>query len=107
MWLVLIFKSLKQRTLLRLSQTTTSGNQKNKNKNSNRTGHLLHSTALIDGEEEEQRKSLTKSGHVRCAAVDGGFKYLITSGEDKMLKVWELDGLKLLSERYVFLIGRF
>jgi hypothetical protein len=36
--------------------------------------------------------------------VDREFKYLITSGEDKMLKVWELDGLKLLSERYVFFV---
>lgn len=65
---------------------------------SNRTGHLLHSTTLSD---EERKKSLIKSGHVRCAAVDRQFKYLITSGEDKILKVWELDGLKLLSERYV------
>jgi tRNA (guanine-N(7)-)-methyltransferase subunit TRM82 len=69
--------------------------------NSNRTGHLLHSTALID--EEETRKALIKSGHVRCAAVDREFRYLITSGEDKILKVWELEGLKLLSERYVIL----
>ena len=45
---------------------------------------------------------MIKSGHVRCAAVDKEFRYLITAGEDKMLKVWELDGLKLLSERYVF-----
>ena len=43
---------------------------------------------------------MIKSGIIRCAAVDGEFKYLITSGEDKMLKVWELDGMKLLSERY-------
>ena len=43
---------------------------------------------------------MVKSGHVRCAAVDREFKYLITSGEDKMLKVWELEGLTLLSERY-------
>ena len=94
---------MKQRTL---SEITLKPNHRhlgteNKNKNSNRTGHLLYSTALID--EEEQRKSLIKSGHVRCAAVDREFRYLITSGEDKMLKVWELDGLKLLSERYVFL----
>ena len=49
---------------------------------------------------------MIKSGHVRCAAVDKEFRYLITAGEDKMLKVWELDGLKLLSERYVFFGGR-
>ncbi|KAF8817442.1 hypothetical protein BYT27DRAFT_7227146 [Phlegmacium glaucopus] len=60
------------------------------------TGHLLHSTAFID---EEQKRSVIKSGHVRCAAIDREFKYLITSGEDKMLKVWELEGLRLLSER--------
>jgi tRNA (guanine-N(7)-)-methyltransferase subunit TRM82 len=90
---------LKQRTPSETSppNQTTSRNQKIY---SNRTGHLLHSTALTD--EEEKKKSLIESGHVRCAAVDREFKYLITSGEDKILKVWELDGLKLLSERYVF-----
>jgi tRNA (guanine-N(7)-)-methyltransferase subunit TRM82 len=39
--------------------------------------------------------------------VDREFRYLITSGEDKMLKIWDLDGLKLLSERYYFLMEIF
>ena len=38
---------------------------------------------------------------MRCADVDATFKYVVTSGEDKQLKVWEVEGLKLLSERYV------
>ena len=32
--------------------------------------------------------------------MDREFKHAITSGEDKLLKVWQLDGLKLLSSRY-------
>ncbi|RDB23684.1 tRNA (guanine-N(7)-)-methyltransferase non-catalytic subunit TRM82 [Hypsizygus marmoreus] len=51
------------------------------------TGDVLHTTAA------------TKSGPIRCAAVDSSGRYLATSGEDKMLKVWEVEGLGLLSER--------
>ncbi|THG97223.1 hypothetical protein EW026_g4740 [Hermanssonia centrifuga] len=60
------------------------------------TGNLLHSTATLDGLETAK---LLKSGPVRCSTVDRGFTYVVTSGEDKKLKVWEVDGLKLLSER--------
>lgn len=60
------------------------------------TGDVLHSTTLFT---DEARNAVLKSGPVRCAAVDKPSKYLITTGEDKILKLWEVDGLKLLSER--------
>ena len=41
-----------------------------------------------------------KSGPIRCAAVDEAFVHLATTGDDKKLKVWAVDGLRLLSERY-------
>ena len=59
---------------------------------------MLHSSTLFT---DEARGAVLKSGPVRCAAVDEKSKYLITTGEDKILKLWEVDGLKLLSERYV------
>ena len=42
---------------------------------------------------------MLKSGPVRCAAVDEVHEHLVTVGEDKRMKVWVIDGLKLLSER--------
>ncbi|KAH8103828.1 WD40-repeat-containing domain protein [Cristinia sonorae] len=42
----------------------------------------------------------TKGGPIRCSAVDTKWKWLVTAGEDKKLKVWDLtDRLKKLSER--------
>lgn len=58
----------------------------------------MHSTVRL---EESAKEAVLKSGAVRCAAVDFEFKHVVTSGEDKQLKVWEVDGLKLLSERCV------
>lgn len=52
--------------------------------------------------EEDVQKALLKAGPIRCTAVDAGFVYLITSGDDKKMKVWQVEGLKLLSERYVY-----
>jgi WD40 repeat protein len=62
-----------------------------------RTGDLLSSTALWKGHD---RDDILKSGPVRCASTDKSQIYLATAGDDKILKVWELDGLKLLSRRY-------
>lgn len=62
----------------------------------NRTGNVLSSSANFSDEHKER---VLKSGPIRCAAVDRELKYLITSGEDKILKLWEIDGLKLLNER--------
>ncbi|KAG1728050.1 WD40-repeat-containing domain protein [Suillus paluster] len=58
------------------------------------TGDILHSTAKC----EEDQIVLT-SGPIRCAALSSCGKYLATSGDDKKLKTWEVDGLKLLSSR--------
>lgn len=63
-----------------------------------RTGDIHKSTADFG---EQDREALLKSGPVRCAAIDNSGRHLATSGEDKILKIWEVDGLKLLNERYV------
>lgn len=63
-----------------------------------RTGKLEGSTTNLD---EKTATELLKSGPVRFSAVDTEFEYLVTVGEDKKLKVWELDGPKLRSQRFV------
>ncbi|EED81216.1 predicted protein [Postia placenta Mad-698-R] len=60
------------------------------------TGTILHSTLNLNGAEKD---ALLKSGPIRCSAVDEASTHVITAGDDKKLKVWQLDGLKLLSER--------
>ncbi|KJA28088.1 hypothetical protein HYPSUDRAFT_129664 [Hypholoma sublateritium FD-334 SS-4] len=60
------------------------------------TGDVLLSSA---GFPEEQQQSVLKSGLIRCAAVDSQMKYLLTSGEDKILKLWGINDLKLINER--------
>ncbi|KAF8159551.1 WD40-repeat-containing domain protein [Crassisporium funariophilum] len=59
------------------------------------TGHVLHSTARLEGEAKE---GVQKAGPVRCAAM-WEERWVVVVGEDKMLKVWEVDGLRLVSER--------
>ncbi|KAF8074939.1 quinon protein alcohol dehydrogenase-like superfamily [Lyophyllum atratum] len=39
------------------------------------------------------------AGPVRCAAIDAQGKHLATAGDDKMLKIWEIEGLTLVNER--------
>ena len=63
-----------------------------------RTGKLGGSTTNFD---EKTVSDLLKSGPIRFSAVDTKFEHLVTVGEDKKLKVWELDGLKLRSQRFV------
>ena len=58
----------------------------------------MHST---DKFAATQRDAVLKSGPIRCADVNNGFTHLVTTEEDKQLKVWGLDGLQVLSERYV------
>ncbi|KAL1945160.1 hypothetical protein VTO73DRAFT_2780 [Trametes versicolor] len=61
------------------------------------TGEIIHSTTKLD---EDAQEKLLKSGPIRCAAVDSRFAHLITTGDDKRLKVWHVGGsLGLLSER--------
>ncbi|KAF8909289.1 WD40-repeat-containing domain protein [Gymnopilus junonius] len=62
----------------------------------NLTGNVVSTTS---NEHHERHEAMKKSGPIRCAAVDREFKHLLTSGDDKMLKLWEIEGLKLLSER--------
>ena len=57
-----------------------------------RTGDVRHSTKNDNG--------AVKSGPVRCFAVDNAGKHLLSSGEDKVLKLWEIEGLKLVNQRY-------
>ncbi|KAJ7224057.1 WD40 repeat-like protein [Mycena pura] len=61
-----------------------------------RTGDLIHTTADRQGADKD---SLLKSGPIRLAAIDRDAKCLATSGDDKLLKLWHVDGLKLLNER--------
>lgn len=56
------------------------------------TGGVLHSTGKC---EEDQ----ITPGPIRCAALSDCGKYLATSGDDKKLKTWQVDDLKLLSSR--------
>lgn len=63
-----------------------------------RNGDLLQSTTRFEG---TQKDAVIKSGPVRCSAVDRDFSRLVTTGDDKKLKVWEVETFKLLSERYV------
>lgn len=61
-----------------------------------RTGKLEGSTANFN---EQHTAELLKSGPIRFSAVDAEFEHFVAVGEDKKLKVWELDGLELRSQR--------
>ena len=62
-----------------------------------RTGKLEGSTTNFD---ERDATDLLKSGPIRFSVVDTDLNYLVTVGDDKKLKVWELDGPKLRSQRF-------
>ncbi|KAH9059106.1 WD40 repeat-like protein [Lactarius vividus] len=61
-----------------------------------KSGELLHSTVSFEGQKLD---GVLKAGPVRCAAVDPMHTHLATAGDDKLLKVWAIDTLQLLSER--------
>ena len=63
-----------------------------------RSGELLHSTASFEGSKLD---GVINAGPVRCASVDSKYNHLATAGDDKLLKVWAIDTLQLLSERCV------
>lgn len=67
-----------------------------------RTGELEGSTANFD---EQNVADLLKSGPIHFSAVDTEFEHLVTVGEDKKLKVWELDGPKLRSQRFALALA--
>lgn len=58
---------------------------------SHRTGAILHST--------ETSEALLKAGPVRCAALSASGRNLITSADDKVLKVWDVETLSISSAR--------
>ena len=51
--------------------------------------------------ESAKLDALLKAGPIRCATVDYEYTHLATVGDDKQLKVWAIDSLQVLSERYV------
>jgi WD40 repeat protein len=48
----------------------------------------------------EVKDSLKKSGPIRFAKLDPSKTHLVTLADDKLLKLWKVDGLELLHERY-------
>ncbi|KAG8220818.1 hypothetical protein J3R82DRAFT_2263 [Butyriboletus roseoflavus] len=61
-----------------------------------RSGHLLFSTANLTREDEE---AIVRSGPIRCSGMSKDGRYLATTGDDKRLKIWDLESLTLLSAR--------
>lgn len=63
-----------------------------------RTGELLATTADLGGDELQ---ALLKTGAIRCAAIDPRNEHIVVSADDKVIRVYLLDGLRLLSSRCV------
>ncbi|KAL5537175.1 TRM82 [Sanghuangporus sanghuang] len=59
------------------------------------TGELVHSTA----KSADLNENVQKSGEVVAAAVDGEFKYLVTATSNKIIRVWDIVELSIVSER--------
>ncbi|KAI9573962.1 WD40-repeat-containing domain protein [Boletus coccyginus] len=60
------------------------------------SGRILHSTANFAHEDED---ALISSGPIRCSGMSKDGRYLATAGDDKRLKIWDLELLTLLSAR--------
>ncbi|KAH8116513.1 hypothetical protein DFH11DRAFT_1829264 [Phellopilus nigrolimitatus] len=58
------------------------------------TGAILHSTAS----NAEQKEKVAKSGSIVGASVDEAFTHLVTVTNDKTIRVWEIAGLRVVSE---------
>ncbi|KAI5120266.1 hypothetical protein M0805_004602 [Coniferiporia weirii] len=58
------------------------------------TGTILHTTTT-----NEQKEKVVKSGPVVAASVDESFAHLVTATSDKTIRVWEIAGLRVVSER--------
>ncbi|KAL5512933.1 TRM82 [Sanghuangporus vaninii] len=59
------------------------------------TGELVRSTA----KSADLSENVQKSGEVVAAAVDGEFKYLVTATSNKIIRVWDIAELSIVSER--------
>lgn len=46
---------------------------------------------------DDVKEALLKAGPIRCAAVDKQFLHVITTGDDKKMKVWRNFKVMLLS----------
>lgn len=63
------------------------------------TEHCLFSSsgAIVAVADEP---TTTKSGPIRCSAVDDKWRWVVAAGDDKKLRVWDInDALKMVSER--------
>ncbi|KAF9244674.1 WD40-repeat-containing domain protein [Melanogaster broomeanus] len=60
------------------------------------TGHVLHTTANFA---DQDKDALIKSGPIRCSAISREGRYLAIAGDDKRLKIWDIESLTLLSAR--------
>ncbi|KAF9218502.1 hypothetical protein BS17DRAFT_742044 [Gyrodon lividus] len=60
------------------------------------TGHVLHTTANLTGQDKD---ALIKSGPIRCSGISCEGRHLAIAGDDKRLKIWDLESLALLSAR--------
>ena len=65
----------------------------------NRTGSVIHSTSSS----AELTDKVQGSGEIVAAAVDENSKYLVTATSSKHVRVWNIDGLSVVSERLVIL----
>ncbi|KAF8141817.1 WD40 repeat-like protein [Boletus edulis] len=59
-------------------------------------GRILHSSASFS---REDQVALIHSGPIRCSGTTRDGRYLATTGDDKRLKIWDLESLTLLSTR--------
>jgi len=49
-----------------------------------------------------QHRVVQTEGPIIAVAISGDERYLVTVGENKMLSLWQLPGLELINERWVF-----
>lgn len=63
-----------------------------------RDGRILHSTTNVGGGDGDVLTGIN-SGPIRCSGMSQDGRYLATTGDDKRLKIWDLESFTLLSSR--------
>jgi len=63
-----------------------------------RTGDVISQCSTTQGGSKE----VQTEGPIIAVAISGDERYLVTVGENKMLSLWQLPGLELINERWVF-----